>query len=453
MEITFNVLNSICRVGKQLKNSKLSARAMRHVEKDVKKIASYLDVSETQAAIFSLIYHHNYNNCESATVPDLAQYLSLDTIEMLKYNKDFLQLAEKNICVADKSRRRNNAPEFMDIHYTVNAELSEAIFDNKKIVLEKNPVAKKDLMSWLRFVGDAFAEADRDASPRIINRKLTQEEKQYKTCADVQKLNQLLPETNSRMLFYDFAYDKIFKSGESSLKDTLQDLYGYDNDSIINIGKLFIDKKHELQKMDLVELESGESFDDATIELTEKGLELVVGENIDLYRKTVSDKEMIVPEKIAEKKLFYGKETQEQIELVRSSLDGKKFGELKKRLAEKNLPEAFAFCCTAHQEQERQKASNRLRKRQTEKFITWTSAKLSRAGLAKARNASRRFSKNTVASASVRKSLASLFLFCFSMRRTQCFPSVRTRHLQMWRRQRTPSKILSWRKWRRCLAF
>ena len=74
--------------------------------------------------------------------------------------------------------------------------------------------------------------------------------------------------------------------------------------------KDFMNNNHSLQRMDLVEIEKTSSlFGESTIiVLSDKGKEVLLGEDAALYMDNVSDKQLLTCDKITEKKMFFSDE-------------------------------------------------------------------------------------------------------------------------------------------------
>ena len=86
----------------------------------------------------------------------------------------------------------------------------------------------------------------------------------------------------------------------------------------------FKDKNHSLQKHGLVEIEKQSSLfgEDIKLFLTDVGKEKLLGDDADLYiDNSISDKQLLACDKITEKKLFFSSELEEQLSLLRNSLD------------------------------------------------------------------------------------------------------------------------------------
>lgn len=340
-----SILAVICRTAKKLKNSRLSKKALAGVEHDSKTIAAYLGTTEMQAILFTAVFYINYMTDDNANSGAVATYFSFEKIDLLPYGKDLCVLGEKEILHIDDSERKSYAPMMVNISYTVSEEISKAIFNNTKPKIQIN--TEMNLLDFLSYVGKIFnknypAENSEFAYWTSYD-KIEKCEQKISNDETIKKIKALVPDNDARYLFYDFCYDRVCDGmcDKSGLKQTLHDFYMNCTRRFFAVARQFMNKEHPLQKIGLVEVEGAETFDDASVNVTEEGLELIVGENIDLYKKKLSDKNLIFPEKIAEKKLFYSDETTAQLSMLRSSLSEETFVSLRSRLAEQHLSQGI----------------------------------------------------------------------------------------------------------------
>ncbi|MCF0206411.1 MAG: ATP-binding protein [Bacteroidales bacterium] len=102
--------------------------------------------------------------------------------------------------------------------------------------------------------------------------------------------------------------------------------------------RMLKDGSHPLIKNGLLEVTGGGHFDGAQLELSDKGKKLFLEEDIELLENNVPDKDLLLPEKIDEKQLFFEKGLGEQLDLLRNSLMEDNYQKLYNRLAENNMP-------------------------------------------------------------------------------------------------------------------
>lgn len=155
-----------------------------------------------------------------------------------------------------------------------------------------------------------------------------------------EKAKKVIANQNHRFFLYDCAKD--FSLGEESgLTRTLNDLYPHDATYFKELRSM-LDEEHPLVKDGFIEIEKDEVVEKSTATITDKTIELIYGENADLYKKKVVDKNIIDPEKIKEKKLFYSEQVERQIDTLTQSLASNNLEAMQERLGAKGLPGGVA---------------------------------------------------------------------------------------------------------------
>lgn len=103
------------------------------------------------------------------------------------------------------------------------------------------------------------------------------------------------------------------------------------------------DKKAELQTHGLVNIEKNSSLygENTCIHLSDKGLELILREDAALYINDETSKNLLNPDKINKKSLFFSEELESQLSLVRNSLMEDNYRNLCARLEEAHLPKGM----------------------------------------------------------------------------------------------------------------
>ena len=170
--------------------------------------------------------------------------------------------------------------------------------------------------------------------------QLVKEEEGMKGLSFVDEMKNAIKKSNHRFFLYDCTKD--FLEGEkSSLCRTLNDLYGHDENYFTEL-RLFLDEKHPLLTMGFLDIDKNEVIEQTTISLGDKTIDLLYGNNSDLYKKTCCAKNVLAPETLKEKQLFYSAEVQKQIDMLTQSFNQEKLEEMQKRLEQKALPKGIA---------------------------------------------------------------------------------------------------------------
>ncbi len=154
----------------------------------------------------------------------------------------------------------------------------------------------------------------------------------------IAEIRKLLSNRTHRLIYYLVCKNMVNHS--CYRVDELRDIFSKREE--LNIKRELKDEKHPLQKVGLVELTNGGIFDGTTIKLTDKGKELFLEEDLDLFEEKVSDKNLITCDKIVEKKLFFEPTLERQLSTLRDSLQESNYSSLCKRLEDNKLPVGVA---------------------------------------------------------------------------------------------------------------
>ena len=169
-------------------------------------------------------------------------------------------------------------------------------------------------------------------------RKIEKLERKNKQLSAVVNLRRMINVPRDRAIFYAICNEA--KDGDSlgfrQLSNFMPD------HQAIRVAREFKDKKHPLQKHQLVETCEGGLFDSAGLKLTPKGVELYFEEDASLFENPISTKQLVSHEKITPKRLFFEPNLQRQLSMLTESLREEHYAQLRGRLQEKGLPTGVA---------------------------------------------------------------------------------------------------------------
>lgn len=175
----------------------------------------------------------------------------------------------------------------------------------------------------------------------IKRRELLTLEDKFKELPFFKAVKKTKLENTYRFFLYDCAKDFI-DGNESSLCSTLSDLFGKSN-SYFTYLRTMLDEKDPLNSKGYVEIEKNEVVERTSVTLSDRSIELLYGKNADLYKKkTILSKDILEPEKLKVKTLFYSDKVQKQIDMLEESLSQKNLVAMQKRLESKGLPKGVA---------------------------------------------------------------------------------------------------------------
>lgn len=205
----------------------------------------------------------------------------------------------------------------------------------------------RDIYSFIEKVHEIFhakmnydSESCRGRGSSVIMYAMNKLEGANKHLPEVDRIAKHIPDVYERVLFYAIGKDMI-DDGTTSLSYEIKTLYPRQKrKAILNEFK---DNTNNLQIKGLVQIEKKSSLfgEETNITLTDEGKELLLGEEAALYITTFSDKQLLACDKIAEKRLFFSGELNDQLSLLRNSLNEDHYQGLCARLEENKLPKGI----------------------------------------------------------------------------------------------------------------
>lgn len=244
-------------------------------------------------------------------------------------------------------------------HILIKERLIEK-FDNKEVRLTQKGCALffaedlkyfaknrkcEDIYAFLTMVSDFMhdenqyrSQNDHEQLPKL----LADMENENKHIAQLQEIDRVLPEANDRAMLYVLGADLV--NGKCTTLSSMVKMFRGDM-KLKMAADQFRLKKSLIQIRGYAELQkmSGMMGDQMMIKLTERGMEVLLGEDAEMYFEEVDDKSLISPDDIVAKKLFFPKEIDEQISLVCNSLSEENYNILRERLEKQNFSKGLAI--------------------------------------------------------------------------------------------------------------
>lgn len=157
----------------------------------------------------------------------------------------------------------------------------------------------------------------------------------------ITKLSEIIPNVEDRITFYMICL-KCVEGDDLDVARYHNALYPFKDSNVAM--RQYKEEKNILQMTKLVEIKNESNFfDDRTyLKCTDKGLDLFFEEDVEFYRSEIDTKSLLRPTDIQEKHLFFTKELNDQISMVKGSLQEKSYLQLRKRLEDKSLAKGIA---------------------------------------------------------------------------------------------------------------
>lgn len=130
------------------------------------------------------------------------------------------------------------------------------------------------------------------------------------------------------------------KGCESSLQATISN--SYEESDRFQIAENFMGGNHPLLKMDLVEFIDKSTLSESTLEITAKAKEMFLGENAKLFIKSAKGTDILQPDTIKQKELFYSLENESEINRLTNALNNENLFNIQLKLEEKGYHKGIA---------------------------------------------------------------------------------------------------------------
>ena len=169
-------------------------------------------------------------------------------------------------------------------------------------------------------------------------RKVEKLERKNERLSAIVNLRRMINDSRDRAIFYATCNEA--KDGDSLRFRQFSNFMPAHQ--AIRVTRAFKDKKHPLQKHQLVETCEGGLFDLASLKLTQKGMELYFEEDASLFESPTNTKQLVSHGQITPKRLFFEPNLQCQLSTLTESLREEHYTQLRDRLQAKGLPTGVA---------------------------------------------------------------------------------------------------------------
>lgn len=318
----------IIAISEALNESQLSKVNVDKVEHEVKIITDYLRVSERAAWFFSLIFFYTIQDGD-VPVKRLSRYLGLKLPSLYQYKDAIDELLRKKLIeVVDEE----DEDFFFKCLYKVSDSVLNAVLENKSI----RGVHTNDKIDIHQFLTNIY--------PEYINRSLQHYtlhefviavdkiEKRYPYIKLPQKLKKMGLSADERAFLYVIAKKLVSEETSCNMQKLLKDFY--EIGICTKKSNDFISESTSFQKNELLRIPDSGYADQISVHLTDKAKNLIFdGEVSQIKSKKKSEfLNLIKPEAIIEKQLFFNKELEANLEFFKKAISFENLPKLNARL-------------------------------------------------------------------------------------------------------------------------
>lgn len=335
----WNVLKAIITVSDALKDSQFHVKFNDKQKTAHERLCGYFATERMETWFMCAIANITFDDEKSddASFMKLAKFFGVESLEILTRKKFLDKLVEKKLIQSkNKGYGRLNLKDSKCFYLSL--DVTDAILDNKIIKNKTADENEVDAIGFVTQIADCIDEGgDDDMDVFTLNTIL---ENKYKHLKIIKDMKKIIPVDDDRVLFYYTCY-KFMAGRTVHLAGTLNRLYK--NREQFRIAKNMMNGTHPLMKNELLEFATKGSLSGATVSLTEKGRELFLGEDADLFNGQMNTKELLMPDDIMKKDLFYSQENMEEIDRVRSAVTEENFIGIQERLKSEAFPIGVAI--------------------------------------------------------------------------------------------------------------
>lgn len=323
------LLQAIERVVELSEDSKMSPEFMKKAKTEIQLLAKSYGITDRQAVLFCVCMEKGPRRVD---YDDLASYLDLNKIGVLSYASDIDALVRRRLL------------KFRDVK-------DEDDFDIPSVVIRylkhnevyQLPLCKGlDCAAMFELLDQWFEDLGDDAiSPHALCEELQSLFEDNPQVGFVKHLKAYRLNAEDEMMVAFFAHRLVNRDDDDIRFGDIEDLYDSRADFTNAKGKLR-SGEHKLQKKKLIEHKCVDGLADVTkYKLTEAAKrELLAEMKINEAEEKLAD--MLDSSKLTEKRLYFPKDIQRQVEELGSFLQPENYQKIQERMKEKGFRYGFA---------------------------------------------------------------------------------------------------------------
>ena len=335
-ESKFDVINAIGIVSEKLENSSFKVKESKKFEETVHSLNKYFGTTDYETWILcAMISYYFDNEGGSLDFNDLSHFFMAPVMKVMAYKKEIESLLAK--CYIKNSKGVNSRTVNLKNDFELSESFLECVLHNRKIILDEIIEAEPTIFDFVRQIGKIcihrYNKREHSCYMILCQCKIVEEE--YESTQFVQDMKALLPDERYRMFFYIVCCN-LLDGDDTILQNTILDIF--DKVDFYGNANEFMNEQNCLFENDLIEFTNKDTLYEAEVTLSIKGKELFFGENMKLYMKSPKGINIIKPEDIPAKEMFYGRENREQVDMLRASLEEEKLKAIQECLKKNGMP-------------------------------------------------------------------------------------------------------------------
>jgi AAA+ superfamily predicted ATPase len=332
--IKLNVLENISKVYEGADDCKLEAAFFEKMDAELTFLAEYFRVSKNQALFTSIIFTLNFKR-SSIDFDDLIRYFDCSPIKILHYNDDFTAL--HNIGILKRRKKKHDANQDQ---FSINDKILDAILQNCYLP----DTLKEEISDIITLLEKFYSLGQQRDDNEITTKELFSETEEliqgHLHFPLINRINQFDLKIEDSLLYLHLIWKTVSGFESIDLGRTLEGFYQKAENRIKYLME-FYTQENDLLKLKLAEIFEARFFNNTEIKLTPFSFDLLKDCGISLFKTKKKKDNIISPDDIPFKELFFCNEEMSQIFLLKELLQEPKFSDTQQRLTDKNLPKGI----------------------------------------------------------------------------------------------------------------
>jgi hypothetical protein len=328
------ISNCIYKIYEETAESLVVGIQGKNLTKEINTMKRIFSLSETEIILLVPIIVKHFND-EPATFHDLRNHFCVPALEMLQFQEILDGMVDKKI-IENQLDARFTIHSLIKSRYTLNIEVSKAITGQTI----RKQVSDNKYELPIDFLEAVFKLCDSGIYSSILNNQLIIRYDAIisgaKSLDFISSIKALQLSKMEEIIYMCLIWRSLESSEGFELDDAVQLIMGT-KEKIIFKQSVF-NNENPLVSKELVELRKVGLNESLRFFLTSDSIESLALYGIKIVHEDVKKKVHILPQKIAEKQLFYNDSEQGQISSLEAILREENYQALKNRLLDKNLP-------------------------------------------------------------------------------------------------------------------
>lgn len=327
-EEPMTLLKAIEHVVEVSKESQLSADAQKKIADDVKFLAERYGITERQAILFAICMEKGPRRVD---FNDLSRHLDVSKIRVLNYASDIDALVRRRLL------RYHDVKE--EDEFDIPTPVIKALKHNEVYQLPQR--IGLDCAGLFELLGMWFDDLNNDAiSPQELMGEIEALFKENPQCAFVQKITELPLMVDDKLLLILFCHLCVNNNDNNICFCDIEDIFSCKSDFIRAKADLR-SGEHVLMEQKLVEHRCDDGIADTSrFQLTAEAKRKLLSEmNIRGTEEKIAD--VLKPERLAEKKMFYTHANQQQVDDLHEYLRPEEFQKIRERMQQRGFHQGF----------------------------------------------------------------------------------------------------------------